>query len=401
MRNWLCCLGVALTVSLIMTRRAHAAEWKITQVTDYDASDGLHSSVFDVAVSDTRVAWSSTPDDDLAALMVYDGSETRIVAEGGNPPVRPVASGSSVIWMQWGATRSSLKLHDGDGSRTIPDSSHVGGSWDISGSYIVWTDSETAPFPWGNLVHFYDRTGAGRTVFGDGGEDLESPVYQHESRVSGSHIIWQESDGIYLYDIPSESFELLPDTAGAEHLELSDSHLVWRQGGSDESPEGYEIFLQDIASGNRVQLTDNDLEDARPHVSEGKVVWRGYDGHDWEVFLYDGQNTLPLTDNDFSDAAWDVGEGPLISGSTVAWRGHDGNDWEVFVSDEDGVVQLTENEYDDRSLALYDSRVAWAAWDSPDSQVLLAVRVVPEPSAWAILISGGILLLRRNYRASG
>jgi hypothetical protein len=54
---------------------------------------------------------------------------------------------------------------------------------------------------------------------------------------------------------------------------------------------------------NRVtQLTNNSEADWNPQINNnGHVVWRGKDGSDYEIFLYDGSTVTQLTDNDYAD----------------------------------------------------------------------------------------------------
>lgn len=52
------------------------------------------------------------------------------------------------------------------------------------------------------------------------------------------------------------------------------------------APEYHEIFLYDGAS--TVRLTHNVFEHANPQINDNvHVVWHGYDGQDFEIFLYD------------------------------------------------------------------------------------------------------------------
>jgi len=47
------------------------------------------------------------------------------------------------------------------------------------------------------------------------------------------------------------------------------------------------------------QLTDNDFIDGSPHINNlGQVVWAGFDGHDYEIFLYDGVQIIQISNND-------------------------------------------------------------------------------------------------------
>lgn len=49
-----------------------------------------------------------------------------------------------------------------------------------------------------------------------------------------------------------------------------------------------------------IQLTNNDYDDGTPQINcNGDVVWSGYDGHDYEIFLYERSSgtTIPLAND--------------------------------------------------------------------------------------------------------
>ena len=52
-----------------------------------------------------------------------------------------------------------------------------------------------------------------------------------------------------------------------------------------------------------------------PSLDAGWVAYEVYDGHDWEIRLWDGTNTIAITDNDFDDVD------PSLSGDRLAWSG--------------------------------------------------------------------------------
>jgi hypothetical protein len=50
------------------------------------------------------------------------------------------------------------------------------------------------------------------------------------------------------------------------------------------------------------QLTDNDQIDGSHYINNlGQVVWSGFDGYDFEIFLYDGVQIIQITNNDDED----------------------------------------------------------------------------------------------------
>ena len=70
----------------------------------------------------------------------------------------------------------------------------------------------------------------------------------------------------------------------------------------------------------------------------------GYDGSDYEIFLYDGTSTTQLTDNDYDDDCPQINDNGY-----VVWRDDDGSDYEIFLYDGTSTTQLTNNDYDDYS----------------------------------------------------
>ena len=76
-------------------------------------------------------------------------------------------------------------------------------------------------------------------------------------------------------------------------------------------------------------------------------MWQCTDGHDDNIFFWDGNTVTQITDNDYADRS------PKISGNSVVWMGfHDGNDWEIFFWDGITVTQVTDNDSDDMYPAI-------------------------------------------------
>lgn len=70
-----------------------------------------------------------------------------------------------------------------------------------------------------------------------------------------------------------------------------------------------------------IDLTMGATTEPGPPVAHlGKVAWSAYDGHDREIYLYDGKGILSLTNNAISDS-----EASLYAG-VVVWTAHDGED---------------------------------------------------------------------------
>ena len=118
------------------------------------------------------------------------------------------------------------------------------------------------------------------------------------------------------------------------------------------------------------QLTENDLGDYGPKINvHGYVVWYGYDGSDYEIFLYDGSSIVQLTDNEFNDSM------PGISGNGhVVWNGGGGykNDSEIFLYDGTDIIQLTDNDiYDGMPRINANGHIVWNRGEDSYREVFL------------------------------
>jgi hypothetical protein len=48
-------------------------------------------------------------------------------------------------------------------------------------------------------------------------------------------------------------------------------------------------------------------------LDDGWIAFEAWDGSDWEIYLWDGVDIIPISDNDFLDRE------PSLSGNRVAW----------------------------------------------------------------------------------
>ena len=153
---------------------------------------------------------------------------------------------------------------------------------------------------------------------------------------------------------------------------------VWREHDGND----WEVFIYDSSTGITTQLTNNSFDDGvfpgcldqlrscdRPHIKAGKVVWSGYDGADYEIFLYDIASgvTAQLTNNSFDE--WQA----RVDGEMVSWYGFDGTDTEIFLyNSSTGVTtQITNNAFYDSRPRISNGRVTWIQFDGADSEIFL------------------------------
>jgi len=113
-------------------------------------------------------------------------------------------------------------------------------------------------------------------------------------------------------------------------------------------------------------------DDTNPQINNnGQVVWEGYDGTDWEIFLYDGSTTTQLTNNSYDDTHPQINDNGY-----VVWEGYDGTDSEIFLYDGIDTIQITDNSYDDLDPQINNNGyVVWRDrhlyFGGPDSEIYL------------------------------
>jgi hypothetical protein len=120
-----------------------------------------------------------------------------------------------------------------------------------------------------------------------------------------------------------------------------------------------------------IQLTDNEYSDRNYQVnSSGQVVWEGYDGHDWEIFVFDGidpperatSNSDDDTNPQISDSGW------------VVWEQNDTaeGDYKIWIGTTSGIAWIYDDrpDYDDRYPDINsDGVVTWQGWDGSHWQI--------------------------------
>lgn len=114
-------------------------------------------------------------------------------------------------------------------------------------------------------------------------------------------IVWGSYDGVdyYVNLLPAGNttpIQVATSTWPVVPNMNIDKNIVWI--GSDPSGNGLGIFLYRHSSGDVIQLSDNAHYDNTPQISDnGEVIWYGYDGNDWEIFLYLVLSSGPLGDD--------------------------------------------------------------------------------------------------------
>ena len=172
-------------------------------------------------------------------------------------------------------------------------------------------------------------------------------------------------------------------------------------------PYGYEMLVWRPGATNLVQITTNYFYALNPDVHGNELVFQGWDGDDYEIYLYhfDTDKLDQLTNNQFDDVSpvvWDgrvawvahptvtaeifymvdgvirkISEGtednaaPSIWGERVVWQGYDDTDLEIYYFNGRRTIKLTSNTWDDMAPKIRDGLIVWMSYvDNWDAEIM-------------------------------
>ena len=102
------------------------------------------------------------------------------------------------------------------------------------------------------------------------------------------------------------------------------------------------------------------------------MAWQGWDGNDYEIFLYDGHSIKQLTENTYNDAG--PSGGPCVNAKgQVVWNGRPdglGASLEIFWDNGLDIEQITENSYRDELPQINDNEmIIWRGFDGSNCHI--------------------------------
>lgn len=121
--------------------------------------------------------------------------------------------------------------------------------------------------------------------------------------------------------------------------------------------QDFEIYLADLESKKVIQLTDNNYDDMKPVISENMIAWVGYPAVEADIFVYEKEQIRRISENPDDDIA------PRIWNGMVVWQGLIGEDYEIFLYDGEEVRQITDNDFDDIDPDINDGTMCWVGYD--------------------------------------
>ena len=236
--------------------------------------------------------------EDIQYIYIRDGSGTRQIGNSNSPTQRayPHTDGKSVVWAGWdGGLDREIFLYDIASETTTQLT--VNGDEDryprVDGGRVAWEQSAAQNFT-GIVPRVMLYDGAVRQITPEA--ENWSLHMSRDPDISGNRIVYGERVGtwdtvnqilhvdetIFVHDILTDTrFTVGVDDEWAHWPRISGDLVVWSSYMTPNQPDLYGVHLD---SGDIMRITDNDYDERHVEVDGHTIVWRGFDGIDYEIY---------------------------------------------------------------------------------------------------------------------
>ncbi|MBM2832845.1 MAG: alkaline phosphatase [Candidatus Brocadiaceae bacterium] len=113
-----------------------------------------------------------------------------------------------------------------------------------------------------------------------------------------------------------------------------------------------------------VNISENNLayqKNDDPYLWNGKMVWSGWvngtggNQGSFQIFYYNGIQTVQISAYEGGRNSFE----PVLFENMMAWHWWDGHDWEILLYDGNQITQITDNEVDDLEVSLDENMMTW------------------------------------------
>jgi hypothetical protein len=327
----------------------------------------------------------------MLVLMLVGGmpvkAETTRITDNDIYDAGPQIDDGKIVWLEWdsdtGGKFFDIYMYDiSTGTTTwVTENNPLNATHPIirpkiDAGKIVWEGFNGD----GKYVIFmYDiKTGTTTPVF--------SSIEETSPQLDNGIIVWEEWDDkdyeIFMYDSSTGITTQVTNNIYRDSDPLIDAgKIIWT--GLNPESSRYEIFMYDISTRKTTQVTKNlykGMEVAADgyyfpenygySIDAGKVVWTGYDGTYFNIFMYDSSTTISYQVTDNTNVHYD----PLIDHGIIVWKEWNGSNDEIFMYDSSiGLpptelpIQVTDNNYDEYDPHINDLKIVWSAYEGIDS----------------------------------
>ena len=324
-------------------------------------------------ISGNNIVWVNNNSD----VILFDGTTSTVLPDLGLSSITsPQISADGILWKGY-ISGWQIFSYNGTSTTQLTNEPYI---YDqkLSGNRVAWRSAPEYS-PGGALyeVFVYDyitQTTVPLTSNNTG---------EYSVDISGSNVVWRGGGGnnIFLHD--GVSTTQLTSNGVSPHV--SGNQVVWRAYSGGQLSE---IYLYDGSTTS--QLVDSNNSVWLHGFFDGNVVWSEWDGNDWELFRFDGTNTSQITNNDFNDVltpsstatSSSVNSSAAVDGSgdNLVWSSYVGDSWEVFFFDGTQTIQVTDNSIDDLNPKISGNTVVWSTSGTTSDIFMFEPDPNPDPS---------------------
>ena len=261
---------------------------------------------------------------------IYSNTTTRIT-NNNDSEWDPLIHKDIITWDDGGGSSSEVSFYDIGLNILNQMTNNIVTDIDpnVHDGIIVW---QTEEYHQDDEIAMYNNNVVKQITFNDDRD--EDPV------TNGQYVVWNTYDGddyeIYMYDIANDKTIQITDDDKYHHdPAISGNYIVWDRNLDFNS----EIQVYEISTGNRWEINTPNMDDFEPVIEGNLVVWSSYDStYDIKIKAYDLSSGIMKTyDPNFTTASMRTMHGqsykPAIdSDYNIVWFGWDGNDWEIYLT---------------------------------------------------------------------
>ncbi|WP_052055655.1 malectin domain-containing carbohydrate-binding protein [Myxosarcina sp. GI1] len=302
-------------------------------------------------VNKDRIVWIKNGSE----IILYDGtSNTKLSNTGNNLITDLQISETGILWN--GYTNGwQIFFYDNNNINQLTNDPYIFDE-KLSGNKIAWRSAPEYSST-GSLyeVYVYDNSTQATTQL------TNNNIGETFIDISGQNVVWQGSGNTIFLNDGTNTTQL---STNGVNPHVSEDLVAWEaySGGTKS-----EIYLYD--SGNTTQIVDSVNNVSIQGFFDGNLVWGEWVGNDWELFRFDGTNTYQITNNDINDTlnpsstvnSYSANSSAAVdgSGNNLVWSSYVDDNWEIFYYDGSETIRVTNNDIDDLNPKISGNTVVW------------------------------------------
>ena len=309
-----------------------------------------------------NIVWT----EDRSDIILFDGISSTVLPDLDlNLVTSPQISAEGILWKGYVNGWQNF-YYDGTITTQFTNGSFPS-DVKLWGDYVAWRNAPANSESSMEEVYLYDAH-TETTIQLTDNDSREASV-----DIDGGNVVWRGADNtVYLYH--DHDMSIMTLTSNGVNPHVSEDQVVW------ESYTGETKDQINLYDGNTTtQIANNDTIWLQGFF-DGNVIWSQWDGNDFELFRYDGNSILQITDNDFNDrlnpdstpSSFGANSSSALDGSedNLVWSSYVNGNWEIFYYDGTDTIQVTNNDIDDLNPQISGDRIVWHS-DGETSDIFL------------------------------